>query len=143
MDERGRLAVLADVLTERAAQDAKWGEQNHPDGTGQDATLLGRRFSDLAVMLRSACQLAGREGRDTWALIALEEVFEAMAETDPVKLRGEIIQAAAVFAAWAEAIDRRQAAAVFGPVCVDCQRYPVALAGQVCGECAEAEDCAP
>lgn len=27
-------SVLAEVLAERARQDAKWGEQNHPNGTG-------------------------------------------------------------------------------------------------------------
>ena len=46
-------------------------------------------------------------GDVTWVLIAVEEVCEAFAETDPAKLRTELIQAAAVLTAWVEAIDRR------------------------------------
>jgi hypothetical protein len=66
------MRVLDEVQDERRRQDAKWGEQNHPDGT-----------------------------------IALEEVFEALVETDPAKLRDELLQVAAVAVAWVEAIDRR------------------------------------
>lgn len=42
-----------------------------------------------------------------WLHILREEVAEAFAETDPVALRGELVQVAAVAVAWAEAIDRR------------------------------------
>lgn len=43
----------------------------------------------------------------TWLLIALEEALEAFSETDPVKLRAELVQLGAVVVAWIEAIDRR------------------------------------
>jgi len=102
--ERWRL--LADVGAEMGAQDAQWGEQNHPDGTGGDAALLGRSMLWLRDTMRRACQDAAKRGECTWLLVALEEVFEAAAETDPVALRTEVVQAAAVFTQWAGAIDR-------------------------------------
>lgn len=43
----------------------------------------------------------------TWRHIFLEEAFEALAETDPAKLREELIQALAVGVAWIEDIDSR------------------------------------
>lgn len=93
--------VLNAIGRERNAQDAKWGEQNHPDGTGQGW------HSQAASAARKACDLAFRSGRGTWRHILLEEYAEAMAESDPAKLREELIQVAAVAAAWVEAIDRR------------------------------------
>jgi hypothetical protein len=41
----------------------------------------------------------------------MEEVREAMAESDPAKLRVELVQVAAVSVAWIEALDRRMDAA--------------------------------
>lgn len=95
--------VLAEVQAERERQDAKWGEQNHPDGTG----LTGDR--ERADSARHVCQALADRGEVTWALIAHEEDMEALAESDPVKLRAELIQAAAVKIAWIAAIDRRAA----------------------------------
>ncbi|MEY9934267.1 hypothetical protein ABH926_008932 [Catenulispora sp. GP43] len=37
----------------------------------------------------------------------LEEVYEALAEVDPAALRAELVQVAAVAAAWVEDIDSR------------------------------------
>lgn len=93
--------VLMDISTERAAQDAKWGEQSHPDGTG----LPGDQ--NLADWARGVCDEEHRKGAGTWRHILEEEFREAMAETDPVKLRNELVQSAAVIAAWVEHIDRR------------------------------------
>ena len=95
--------VLGQVGTERAAQDAKWGPQNHPDGTG------GRDARDACDAARMLCDLRHREGRGTWSDILREEVCEAFAESDPRKLRAELVQVAAVAVAWVEAIDRRKA----------------------------------
>jgi len=97
----GRIA--AEVILEREAQDAKWGEQNHPDGTGDD---LDRLRADLA---REATDSAAQEGRLTWKHILKEEFYEALAESDPARLRKELIQVAAVAVGWVEAIDRRAA----------------------------------
>lgn len=96
--------VLSEVLAERIRQDGLWGEQNHPDGTG----LTGDR--ERADSARQVCQALAERGEVTWALIAHEEDMEALAESDPVKLRAELIQSAAVKVAWVECIDRRIAA---------------------------------
>ena len=53
------------------------------------------------------CDEAAKSGTLTWRHILLEEVFEALAESDPAKLRTESIQSAAVIAAWVEDIDSR------------------------------------
>jgi hypothetical protein len=94
-------AILAEVQAERARQDAKWGEQNHPDGTGGSARLY------IADRCRAAADKAAEEGTLTWRLISDEEHAEAMAESDPARLRAELIQDAAVKVAWVAAIDRR------------------------------------
>ncbi|MEU9400585.1 NUDIX hydrolase [Streptomyces sp. NPDC048242] len=93
--------VLTEVAAERAQQDARWGEQNHPDGTGSSCESRGARY------FRAACQAAAANGAVTWAAIAREEDYEAFAESDPARLRAELIQSIAVRVAWIEAIDRR------------------------------------
>jgi len=116
---------LVDVWEERRRQDAKWGEQNHPDGTGPEAEPLSiapwchttteidpndsaRRLAEIFTQRtddRFSSSTTDRPG--TWADILLEEVFEGLAEEDPARLRVELIQVAAVATQWAEAIDRR------------------------------------
>lgn len=93
--------ILHEIGDERGRQDRKWGEQNHPNGTG------GPGRDALARHFRDRCNNATKEGRLTWQHILAEEVYEAFAESDPVRLRAELIQVAAVAAAWIEAIDRR------------------------------------
>jgi hypothetical protein len=92
---------LAEIANEREMQDAKWGEQNHPDGTGHAID------EHTAVYARQTCQDAFKDGRGTWRHILDEETAEAYAEKDPAKLRTELMQVAAVAVAWIEAIDRR------------------------------------
>lgn len=96
------LEIFSEIYAERLRQDLKWGEQNHPNGT-EDDTGLSKLAADAA---RASCDKAFAEGRGTWRHILEEELFEAVAEDDPVKLRGELIQVAAVAVAWIEAIDR-------------------------------------
>ena len=93
--------VSVEVVAERIAQHKKWGVQNHPDGTGSDTQ---KAAADRA---RMTCEHNNRTGQVTWADILREEFHEALAESDPVLLRAELIQVAAVAAAWVEAIDRR------------------------------------
>jgi hypothetical protein len=97
--------IIADVIAERRAQDAKWGEQNHPDGTGTTPLDAG-----LADHYRDRCQQAFADGVGTWHDVLLEEVYEALAEHEPGPLRAELIQVAAVTLAWIAAIDRRDPA---------------------------------
>ncbi|GAA3151598.1 hypothetical protein [Nonomuraea salmonea] len=98
----GSLArVLAQVRDERAAQDERFGMQVLPDGTG------GHDAVAAADEAREETDAAAREGALTWRHILAEEVMEAFAEHDPQRLRGELIQVAAVAVKWVQALDRR------------------------------------
>ncbi|MFE0132426.1 hypothetical protein ACFWY6_12765 [Streptomyces sp. NPDC059037] len=99
--EQPSASVLGEIAAERVRQDAKFGEQNHPDGTG---TVEQQKYAESA---RRWCQTAFGSGYGTWSDVLAEEVAEANAERDPAKLRAELVQVAAVAAAWIEAIDRR------------------------------------
>lgn len=55
-------------------------------------------------------RLAADGGRHTRADILFEEFVEALAEDDPAKLRGELIQVAAMAVDWIADIDARQEA---------------------------------
>lgn len=87
--------AIADVITERARQDAKWGEQNH-DFTVW-ATVLGEEFGEVCHAMLHYRAAAGRA-----------ENVEG--DTDPeawlAKVRYEAIQTAAVAVAIVEFIDR-------------------------------------
>ncbi|MET8151380.1 hypothetical protein ACIBSW_25410 [Actinoplanes sp. NPDC049668] len=98
----GLAAVLTEVAAERRRQDERWGQQNHPDGTGH-------WHAADAALARKECEQAAETGSLSWRHILLEEVAEAAAEAEPGDLRNELIQVAAVAVAWAEAIDRRAA----------------------------------
>ncbi|GGU13034.1 hypothetical protein [Streptomyces violascens] len=89
------------VDAERQAQLIKWGEQRHPNGTG--GALDQRAARDA----RTACQYAAERGVVTWRDILGEEVAEAFAESDPAALRAELVQVAAVCAAWISDLDQR------------------------------------
>jgi hypothetical protein len=99
-----QLKVVDEVLRERDAQDALFGVQDLPNGTGPafepDAVVYAEAY-------RVSCDVAFEAGEGTFRHVFLEEVFEAMAEDDPAKLRAELIQAIAVGVKWVEAIDRR------------------------------------
>lgn len=98
--------VLAEIAEERARQDAKWGEQNHPDGTGR-AYLLSAVPQLTPSFAQQRCDSAFDRGAGTWEHILFEEFCEAMAEDDPVRLRTELLQTAAVAVHWIEALDGR------------------------------------
>lgn len=96
--------VIQEVIYERWMQVQKWGVQNHPDGT--DARLFHRE----ADSYRTMCDTKAELGCLTWSDILLEEVYEALAEEDPLRLEAELVQVAAVCTAWIEASRRRRAA---------------------------------
>lgn len=107
--------VIRDLVAERAEQDSQWGEQNHRDGTGGVQRELER---DMA---RAWTQHQAAENRVTWADILTEEYREALAESDPVRLRGELVQLMATAAVWIEHIDRRaRTVAVHLMACPEC-----------------------
>lgn len=95
------LSVIGEVVAERLRQDAKWGEQNHPDGTGRD------HATHKEIRAKRDCERAFAAGRGTWRHIFIEEAAEVEGAKDEALLRAELIQVAAVAVAWVEAIDRR------------------------------------
>lgn len=113
--------VLDEIAAERARQDAKWGEQNHPDTFPRVPSATRNERDRYAAKAdwwkeentRRASVLSERgapsDSNSAWDGILLEEVYEALAEANPAKLRAELIQVAAVAVAWIEAIDRRKA----------------------------------
>ncbi|MEU9024334.1 nucleoside triphosphate pyrophosphohydrolase [Actinomadura sp. NPDC048394] len=92
--------VLADIADERAAQDRMWGVQEFPDGTGPE-------FAGGADKAKDDCADAWARGELTWRHVLAEEFHEALAETDPVPLRNELVQTAAVAVKWIQSLDRR------------------------------------
>lgn len=97
--------VLAETHWERRAQDARWGERNHPDRPS--LVHLGSAARE-ATYWKSENAYRARTCRLAWDGILLEEVYEALAEADVSRLRAELIQVAAVAVAWVEALDRRE-----------------------------------
>lgn len=107
--------VFEEVQDELNRQDEKWGEQNHPNGTGPDHVMWPavavkvKSYGAIADAAKQATDTAAKLGGLTYADILLEEVFEAMAEADAARLRAELIQSAAVCVAWIQKIDRDKA----------------------------------
>lgn len=95
-----RFARLID--TERQAQLTKWGDQHHRDGSSTYTNVS--LCADLAEQMR---KVNADPAELSWTTILLEEVYEAGAETDPAKIRAELIQVAAVCAAWIADIEQR------------------------------------
>lgn len=102
--------VLHEVARERKAQDAKWGEQNHPDLWEEtEAQAASARAYATQVADNFRKQNDDPEQTTDFAGILGEEFWEVVAATDdPAALRAELIQVAAVAVAWIEAIDRRK-----------------------------------
>lgn len=108
IDEEARLLYFFKlVYMERVRQLAKWGDQRHPDGTGEE-------YAERADIFRRMCQAKAAEGKVTWMDILLEEAYE-LGETEhdnysadkPTLAAGrrgdmqtEMIQSAAVLGAW-------------------------------------------
>jgi hypothetical protein len=97
------LDAAHDVLAEAHCQTDKWGVQRHPDGTGPC-------YAFHAQDARERCNAAANAGEVTWRHILIEEVYEALAETDPERLREELVQVAAVCVSWIEDLDSREKA---------------------------------
>lgn len=99
--------ALQEVVDERDRQHAKWGEQNHADGTGPRVPVVHQiEAKNAAWWARSRTDLHARTERVTYLDILLEEVFEAAECADPELLRAELVQVAAVAVAWVEKLDR-------------------------------------
>ena len=93
--------VLQAIGDEMERQLGLWGEQHHPDGSGDD---------EFKLMADEAKELTDRSfsaGTGTWAHILTEEFLEALAESDPEKIYEELVQVAAVASSWARDINTR------------------------------------
>ncbi|MCZ7414292.1 hypothetical protein [Streptomyces sp. WMMC897] len=98
--DRGQL--LAEVLRERARQDARFGQQDYPHTDPASVELCAELTEDQR-------RINANPAERTWTSVLLEEVYEAGAETDSARARTELVQVAAVALAAAEAIDRTTA----------------------------------
>ncbi|MEV5977536.1 hypothetical protein [Streptomyces sp. NPDC052114] len=105
-----------EVDAERQRQITKFGDQHHPDGTGAEH-YVGLADEARKDVERFVAQHSGPE----WSLVLLEEVYEALAESDPAKLRAELVQVAALCAAWVADIDSRTPSAEQPAACAKCR----------------------
>jgi membrane-anchored protein YejM (alkaline phosphatase superfamily) len=98
-----RWLIFSEIDKERKRQDEKWGEQNHP-------MLLFETPETIKSGLKHARFMNKNSDRLDWFYILMEEVYEAFAETDPVKQGEEIIQVAAVAVQIIECLKRKMEA---------------------------------
>lgn len=106
--------ILAEVFGETEEQFDKWGEQNHPLTTPGDPTgiyLLGRTYA----MFEGLTKQKFAQGQRSWALIELEEIFEALAARTTEEARAEWVQVAAVAVSVIASIDRAAGVGPGGP----------------------------
>jgi hypothetical protein len=108
--------VVNDVLEEMGLQDAKWGQQNHPDfhegvAPGLERCRIHGIVDDRTA--RDACDFRHKTGDGSWCDILIEEVAEAVCTDDEDELREELVQVAAVVHQWIACIDRRQSCQEF------------------------------
>lgn len=106
--------VLTEIGAEIERSIAKHGDQRHvPLGTGVDVAPLtfagdDQTAENLAQQAKywtdNHSQKSG-DGTVTWRDILTEEVFEAYAENDPLDVRAELVQVAAVAVKMIDAID--------------------------------------
>jgi hypothetical protein len=105
------LKVLTEVGAERARQETKWGQQNHPILDPKEINPYGliERYNaarSAAEAQQITDQLSER-GEVTYMDIFIEEVKEAVeCGPDTDALRKELIQCAAVAVAMVESLDR-------------------------------------
>ena len=114
MSDRTAL-VLADVAEHRAEQRARYGDNaDLADGTGPGVRWLhtfpvmscNSTAELIEVRLRQEYESHG-EVAPSWMHLVREEVAEAFQESDPVRLRAELVQVAALCVSWCETLDAR------------------------------------
>lgn len=99
--------VLHEVHAERERQHGIFGDQDLPD-TAQYSHPRSTEYATTADTWKANNASRILNDRLAWDGLLLEEVYEALAESDPAALRTELIQVAALAVAWVEAIDRRE-----------------------------------
>lgn len=107
-------SVLKEVAAERHQQFKQYGiNDDLEDGTGPDATWLRpiarHPAKRIEALLRIQYETYEYEnGKPTWVHLVLEEIAEAFQESDPERLREELVQVAALAVSWVEKIDARR-----------------------------------
>ena len=102
--------ALAEVEAERLRQFARYGtNEGLADGTGPGVRwALTEEAADVEHEFRLDYESHERQhGAPTWMHLVREEVAEAFLETDPARLRAELIQVAALCVSWVEKLDTR------------------------------------
>jgi len=111
--------LLLEVADEVKAQDAKWGEQNHPlldqvllNREGGCTPLRMAQHYEIPTASRAQflCNSAAENGELTWMHILQEEVSEVCGGLTYAEQRAELIQVAAVVLNCIESLDRQHAA---------------------------------
>jgi hypothetical protein len=108
-DENRTRAILDLVLTERRAQEARYGHVNPVlvDGTGPEVRWLlpfaPHSAEEIQEHLRRDYEdFEDDAGNPTWLHLVREEIAEAFQEDDPQRLAEELIQVAALCVSWVE-----------------------------------------
>lgn len=108
--------VLWDVRQRRAAQFAQYGTNEALlDGTGPGAYWIPEVLDTVGytapgtetAFRRDYEAYEAQHGAPTWMHLVREEVAEAFMEDDPVKLRDELLDVAALCVSWIEKLDAR------------------------------------
>jgi hypothetical protein len=99
------LSTLLEVEEEVVRQQELWGEQNHPNRKEHSAYTDGFAWQATEWKRLNDSRLAN--GSLAFDGILLEEVYEAVSESEPARIREELVQVAAVAVTWIAAIDRR------------------------------------
>lgn len=92
--------LLQEMLAERDRQAGRFPAQRLPLGTGRE------HWHRLATHMKDAIRRSVEDGTLTWADVLREEMYEVLAETDPQRIRKELIQLAAVALRVVEDIDQ-------------------------------------
>jgi hypothetical protein len=95
--------LLEAVYDERRSQFRQWGDQHHASAYSENEL---RRFAKSADTWKQINDARAEAGTLTWDGILIEEVMEALSETEPTLRVIELIQVAAVALAEAESINR-------------------------------------
>lgn len=103
--------VLSLTSIELAAQDKKWGQQDHPilPDNGYDYMTQGLYFTEERKWQKLNARRV-KKGCLSWDGVLLEEVYEALSETDDDAQEVELIQVAAVALQMVMALRRKKIA---------------------------------
>lgn len=125
--------VLAEVLHERGRQRARYGENDDlENGTGPYVRWLEPLSPAAAKYIEHDLRTSyeaheARHGKPTWRHLVLEEVAEAFQESDPGRLREEVLQVAALCVSWLEKLA--------GPLPEETPKHRVRLLGTGAWNC--------